>query len=88
MTRPKIRIAIVGGGMFFDDIIGQTLKDLMRGGVSAALTSIGMSYLAPAVAHVAVQVVAVGTHRPELGTAGRIARWFAKDFEDTVTVVF
>jgi len=31
ITNPiQIRVAIIGGGMFFDDIIGQCFKDLMR----------------------------------------------------------
>ncbi|MEZ6126028.1 MAG: Gfo/Idh/MocA family oxidoreductase [Planctomycetaceae bacterium] len=80
----KLKVAIVGGGMFFDDIIGQTFKDFMRGGIAGALTSIGMSHLAPAVANIAVDVCAVGTRSERSGTAGRIADWFATDFPDRV----
>jgi len=75
-----IRVAIIGGGMFFDDIVGQTFKDVMRGGIAPSLTSIGMSHFAPAVAGVPVEVIAVGTHRKASGTAGRIAKWFAEEF--------
>ncbi|MDP7347221.1 MAG: hypothetical protein QF735_03290, partial [Phycisphaeraceae bacterium] len=61
MSDKQINVAILGGGMFFDDIIGQSFKDLMRGGVAPALTSVGMSHLARDVAHVDINVVAVGT---------------------------
>ncbi len=77
-----LNVAIIGGGMFFDDVIGQSLKDLMRGGVAGALTSIGMSHLAPAVADVEIRVCAIGTRSERSGTAGRIVRWFAEDFPD------
>ena len=33
---PTLNVAILGGGMFFDDIIGQSFKDLMRAGVAPA----------------------------------------------------
>ncbi|MBP85481.1 MAG: hypothetical protein CMJ64_02000 [Planctomycetaceae bacterium] len=78
----SLNVAIIGGGMFFDDIIGQTFKDLMRGGVAGALNSIGMSHLASAVADVKIHVSAIGTRSETSGTAGRIADWFAKDFSD------
>lgn len=66
--------------MFFDDIIGQSFKDFMRGGIAGALNSIGMSHLAPAVAGVGIDVCAVGTRSERSGTAGRIVDWFAQDF--------
>ncbi len=75
-----IRVAIIGGGMFFDDIIGQTFKDFMRGGIAGGLSSIGMSHLAPAVANIGVEVVAIGTHSPKSGTAAKLVDWFAADF--------
>jgi predicted dehydrogenase len=78
--QPSIKVAVVGGGMFFDDIIGQTFKDFARGGIAPALSSIGMSHMAPAVAGVRVEVVAVGTHSEKSGTAGRIVEWFRQDF--------
>lgn len=77
-----ISIAIVGGGMFFDDIIGQSFKDLMRGGLAPGLSSIGMSHLASKVSAVDIEVVAIGSHRPDSGTAERIAAWFAEDLPD------
>ena len=81
-TAPTLNIAVVGGGMFFDEIIGPTLRDFMRGGIAPALSSIGMSHLAPVVAGVKVNVVAVGTRSSTSGTAGRIAEWFAADLPD------
>lgn len=81
-TERSLNVAIVGGGMFFDEIIGQSFKDFMRGGISGALTSIGMSHLAPAVADVKIQVSAVGTRSEKSGTAGHIAGWFAEEFPD------
>lgn len=80
MPQRQLRVAIVGGGMFFDDIIGQTFKDFMRGGIAPGLSSIGMSHMAPHVANVGIQVVAIGTNNPKSGTAGKIAQWFAEEF--------
>lgn len=77
-----LRVAVVGGGMFFDEIIGQSFKDFMRGGLSGALTSIGMSHLAPAISDVQIDVVAVGTRSESSGTAGKIVDWFAEDFPE------
>ncbi len=78
----SLKVAIVGGGMFFDDIIGQSFKDFMRGGIAGALNSIGMSHLAPAVADVKIDVCAVGTRSQQSGTAEKIVNWFADDFPD------
>jgi predicted dehydrogenase len=75
-----ITVAVVGGGMFFDDIIGQAFKDLIRGGVAGCLTSIGMSHLASDVADVSIELCAVGTRSESSGTAGRIVEWFAEEF--------
>src|SRR5687768_2762703 len=82
-TPPRLRVAILGGGMFFDDIIGQTFNDFMRGGIAGGLSSIGMSHMAPRVANIGVEVVAVGTHSAKSGTAGKIVDWFAQDFPQT-----
>ncbi|MDA1014996.1 MAG: Gfo/Idh/MocA family oxidoreductase [Planctomycetota bacterium] len=81
-TSRSLNVAIIGGGMFFDDIIGQTFKDFMRGGIAGALNSIGMSHLAADVADVEIRVSAVGTRSERSGTAGRIVDWFAEDFPD------
>lgn len=66
--------------MFFEDIIGQTFKDFLRGGIAGSLNSIGMSHLAPEVADVRIDVCAVGTRSERSGTAGKIVEWFASDF--------
>lgn len=76
----SLNVAIIGGGMFFDDIIGQSFKDFLRGGIAGALTSVGMSHLAPRVADVEIRISAIGTRSEASGTAGRIADWFAEDF--------
>lgn len=73
-------MAVVGGGMFFDEIIGQTFKDFMYGGMAGSLTSIGMSHLAREVADVDIRVTSVGTRSEQSGTAGRIVDWFREEF--------
>jgi len=78
----SLKVAIIGGGMFFDDIIGQTFKDFMRGGIAGSLNSIGMSHFAPTVADVKIDVCAVGTRSQKSGTAGNIVKWFAEDFPE------
>ncbi|MGH7144681.1 MAG: Gfo/Idh/MocA family protein [Planctomycetota bacterium] len=80
MNERVLKVAVIGGGMFFDDIIGQSLKDFQRGGIAGALTSIGMSHLAPEVAGIGVKFVAIGTHSAKAGTAGKIAADFEKEF--------
>ncbi len=82
LSNRSLKVAIIGGGMFFDDIIGQTFKDFIRGGITGSLNSIGMSHLAPAVADVDIDVCAIGTRSESSGTAGRIVDWFAEDFPD------
>ncbi len=77
-----LHVAIVGGGMFFADIIGQAFKDFVRGGIAGALTSVGMSHLAPAVADVKIRISAIGTRSEKSGTAGRLRDWFLEDFPD------
>ncbi|MCH2200628.1 MAG: Gfo/Idh/MocA family oxidoreductase [Fuerstiella sp.] len=77
-----LNVAIIGGGMFFDEIIGQSFTDFMRGGISGALTSIGMSHLAADVADVQIRVSAVGTRSEASGTAGRIVTRFAEEFPE------
>lgn len=78
----SLNVAIIGGGMFFDEIIGQSFKDFMRGGLAGALNSIGMSHMAPEIADVQIRVSAVGTRSQKSGTADNIVRWFAEDFPD------
>ena len=82
MSDRSLNVAIIGGGMFFDEIIGQSFKDFMRGGLSGSLTSIGMSHLARDVADISINVSAVGTRSRSGGTAGRIRQWFLDDFPE------
>ncbi len=67
-----IRVAVIGGGMFFDEIIGPALTDFCRGGIAGALSSIAMSHFAPEVALIPIEFCAVGTRSESSGTAGQI----------------
>jgi predicted dehydrogenase len=79
----ELKIAVVGGGMFFEEIIGQALKDFERGGFAGGLTSIGMSHFAPQVADIQCRFVAIGTHSPKTRSAERIVEWFTQEFGDS-----
>jgi len=79
----QLRVAVLGGGMFFDDVVGQSFKDFERGGFAAALTSIGMSHWAPRTADLAVRLVAIGTRSEKTGTAGRLCDDFKKEIPDS-----
>ncbi len=76
----ELKIAVVGGGMFFEEIIGQSLKDFERGGFAGALNAIGMSHFAPQVADIRCTFAAIGTRSARTGSAERIANWFKEDF--------
>ncbi|MBN2452428.1 MAG: Gfo/Idh/MocA family oxidoreductase [Lentisphaeria bacterium] len=78
-----LRIGVVGGGMFFDEIIGPTLMDFQGGGFAGALGSIGMSCFAREVAGIRVEVAAVGTRSRARGTADRIRSEFLRCFPET-----
>ncbi|NUN95006.1 MAG: Gfo/Idh/MocA family oxidoreductase [Candidatus Omnitrophica bacterium] len=69
-----VRVAVVGGGMFFDEIIGPALMDFCRGGIAGALSSIGMSHFGPQVAAVPIEFCAIGTRNQASGTAEQIRR--------------
>lgn len=75
----KLTVAVVGGGMFFEDIIGQALKDFARGGFAGGLTSIAQSAWTPKVADIEVATVAIGTHSAKRGTAGKLVDWWKAD---------
>lgn len=79
----RLRIGVVGGGMFFDEIIGPALHDFQRGGLAGALTSIGMSHFARAVAEIAIDFVAIGTRSRQRGTADRIREQFRAAFPES-----
>ena len=76
-TSRSISVAVLGGGMFFDDIIGQSFKDLIRGGIAGSLTSIGMSHLASAVAEVMFRNVETVSAADD---AGSLTSLFAKGY--------
>ncbi len=69
-----IRVAVLGGGMFFDEIIGPALMDFCRGGIAGALSSIGMSHFAPEMATIPIEFCAIGTRNQASGTAEQIRR--------------
>jgi predicted dehydrogenase len=82
MSQDTLRIGVVGGGMFFDDIIGPALRDFQRGGFAGALTSIGMSHFAPRTAAIKVEFAAIGTRTRKKGTADAIRNDFLNEFPD------
>ena len=77
-----LRLGVIGGGMFFDDIIGPALHDFQRGGFAGALGSLGLSHYAPRVADVRLDFVAIGTRSPARGTADVIRQAFLDEFPD------
>lgn len=78
----RLRVGVIGGGMFFDDIIGPALRDFQRGGFAGALTSIGMSHYAPRVADIGIEFAAIGTRSPARGTADLIRDRFLDEFPE------
>jgi predicted dehydrogenase len=75
-----LRLGVIGGGMFFDDIIGPALHDFQRGGFAGALSSLGMSHYAPQVADIRIEFVAIGTRSAKRGTADLIRGAFLDEF--------
>jgi len=75
-----LRVGVIGGGMFFDDIIGPALRDFERGGFAGALGSLGLSHYAPRVAGIRVEFAAIGTRSAARGTARRIRDGFLQEF--------
>lgn len=82
MTQRTLRIGVVGGGMFFDDIIGPALHDFQRGGFAGALGSIGLSHFAPQIADIRIEFAAIGTRSRDKGTADFIRDAFLHEFPD------
>ncbi len=87
MSNP-IRVAVVGGGMFFDEIIGPTLIDFCVGGIAGALSSIAMSRYAPGVASIAIEFCAIGTRSESTGTAGQIRERVSRILGEQAPKVF
>ena len=82
MAQRTLRVAVVGGGMFFEEVIGSTLMDFERYGIAPYLGSIGQGRLARDLADIGIEFVAIGTHSPERGTAGRICDWYREGVRD------
>lgn len=82
MSERTLRVGVVGGGMFFDDIIGPALHDFQRGGFAGALGSIGLSHFAPLIADIRIQFAAIGTRSRDKGTADFIRDAFLDEFPD------
>ncbi len=78
-----LRVAVVGGGMFFEDVIGQAVMDFERYGIAPYIGSIGGGEHARALADVRVQFCAIGTHSEKRGTAGTIADWYREGVPDS-----
>lgn len=76
MGQQTQRIAVVGGGMFFEDVIGQAVMDFERYGIAPYLGDIGQGRYARDLADVQVEFVAIGTHSATRGTAGKICDWY------------
>lgn len=83
MNQQTLRVAVVGGGMFFEDVIGQAIMDFERYGIAPYLGSIGQGRYARDLADVQVEFVAIGTHSPQRGTAGAICDWYRQGVPDT-----
>ena len=79
----QLRVAVVGGAMFFEDVIGPTVKDFERYGLAPYLGSIGQGRFARDLADVEINFVAIGTHSPQRGTAGKIADWYREGVPDS-----
>ncbi len=82
MSERRLRVAVVGGGMFFKEVIGSTLMDFERYGIAPYLGDIGQGRLARDLADIAIEFVAIGTHSPKRGTAGRICEWYREGVPD------
>jgi predicted dehydrogenase len=83
-----LRIGVIGGGMFFDDIIGPALHDFQRGGFAGALGSLGLSHYAPRVADIRIEFAAIGTRSAARGTAGLIRERFLAEFPEACPKTF
>lgn len=82
MSARRLRVAVVGGGMFFEEVIGSTLMDFERYGIAPYLGDIGQGRLARDLADVRVEFVAIGTRSASKGTAGAICDWYREGVAD------
>lgn len=83
MSQAKLRVAVVGGGMFFEEVVGHTIMDFERYGLAPYLGSIGLGRYARAVADLRIEFCAIGTHSERRGTAGKIAEWYREGVPDS-----
>ncbi len=88
MAERTLRVAVVGGGMFFDEVIGSALMDFERYGLAPYLGDIGQGRLARDLADVHIEFVAVGTYSPERGTADKICEWYRQGVSDAAVRPF
>jgi len=82
MSDNKLRLAVIGGGMFFEEVVGQTVLDFERYGLAPYLGSIGLGRYARPLADLQVEFCAIGTHSAKRGTAGKIADWYREGVPD------
>ena len=87
-TDVTLKVAVLGGGMFYDEIIGPSLADFCIGGLAGALGSIGMSHHARDVAASSIDVCAVGTRSRETGTADRAVERLRSHVPQTAAQAF
>src|SRR3989339_1111812 len=59
------KVGIIGGGMFYHEVLGPTFRDFHRDSFIGSLGQIGMSRFAPELANVNLKVVAMATRTPE-----------------------
>lgn len=78
MASRKLKLALVGGGMFGRDVVLRSLADVQRCGITPYLGTAGLDHRARDLADVEYEVVAVGT-RTE-----KSARTLAADFQKWV----
>jgi len=88
MAERTLRVAVVGGGMFFEDVIGQTIMDFERYGLAPYLGDIGQGAHARDLADIRVEFAAIGTHSPKRGTAASICDWYREGVPDSVIQPF
>ncbi|MGI5820355.1 MAG: Gfo/Idh/MocA family protein [Armatimonadota bacterium] len=88
MSNGKLRVAVVGGGMFFEDVIGQAVMDFERYGIAPYLGDIGQGAHARGLADIEVEFVAIGTHSEKRGTAGKICDWYREGVPDSAIEPF
>ncbi|HSW47258.1 MAG TPA: Gfo/Idh/MocA family oxidoreductase, partial [Phycisphaerae bacterium] len=94
MPQRKIKLALVGGGMFGRDVVLRCLADVQRNGIAPYLATAGLDHHARELADVAFEVVAVGeryeryaralveTYTAWVPGAGIQPRWGETPWED------